>query len=140
MNIATKIRAVYLRMHEDETLSILITGNIRLLLVNHQTSNYAVYSGEPVRLIGGANAYWKHEDGYFFVSGTRAEMTYLCDDVLSTYDAIKLDLKSGDEVVSIREKVRPKPVEKPDYASRSTVAGLLTACDEALLGEAWRER
>jgi hypothetical protein len=140
MNAATKIRAAYLRQHQDDTFSLNLTGNIRLLLANHQTPNYQVYSGEPVRLVGGAYAYWKAEDGYFFVSGDKGEMQYLYEDVVATYEVFKLDLKSGDEVISLREKAKGKPATKPEYLSATTVAGLLTAYDEALLGEAWRER
>ena len=61
MNKSVKIRAAYLRAHEGETFNICLTGNVRAIIQDRQTTNAALYSGNPVELVGGAEAYWKAE-------------------------------------------------------------------------------
>ena len=130
MNTTTKIRAAYLRQHQHEQFSLNIAGNLRPLLANPQTTNAALYSGEPARLVGGALAYWKFEDGFFVVCGALQEIRYLNDNVLPTYEVFKIDM-GGVEVISLRERVEKREA-RPDYLAAGNVDIMLTAFDKAV--------
>lgn len=133
MNQATKIRAAYLRAHEDEIFSINLAGNVRALLQNSQTTNDTLYSGEPVPLIGGATAAWKAEDGYFFVWGHDFEIKDLHAGMLHSFELFKFTT-NGVDVISMRSV----PEEKKSaqcYEAKDNLAGQLTAREEFLVRE-----
>lgn len=142
MDIKTKIRAAYLRAHDDETFHLNITGNLRLLLGTAQTSNTELYSGSAVTLVGGGCAYWKPDEGYFFVCGTRAQMTELYDCILSGFDTTGFAGSGGEAVVSLREHPEGKPCRPhlEDFERVGSSHNDLTAYDKALLNGDWRER
>lgn len=118
MNAATKIRAAYLRLHEQDQFNLNLAGNVRPLLNDPQTSNTKLYSGDSVSLIGGATAYWKAEDGYFFVCGSLDEVGYVYKSLLHSFELFGFVTKDGQDVVTMREvpqEPAPKRATLKDY-------------------------
>lgn len=111
MNMTHEIRNAYITSHENEMFSMYFTGDIRPLINDKMTPNDQVYSGRSTRLVGGANAYWKNMDGYFFVVGSAHEMKDLYDIVVRGYDTCIISI-NGTDVISIRQipKAAPKVV------------------------------
>lgn len=109
---ANDIRNAYIKAHENDMFSMYFTGDIRPLIDNKMTPNDHVYSGRSTRLIGGANAYWKPMDGFFFVCGDAHEMKHLYDIVVRGYDVAIISI-NGADVISIRQlpKAETKAIE-----------------------------
>lgn len=134
---AKTIREAYLKAHNGETFSINLTGNIRLIIDSLRTSNTDLFSGKPIKVIGGADAYWKFEEGYFFIYGSETEIKYLYEQLVKHYE-LRGYKQDGAEVVTLRERATTEE-EKPgrpslaSYLSNTNCASKLTPFDKRVL-------